>query len=399
MTRLLVKLVKYWYLYLIPLLLFPTAATVYGLRKESTYESTASLFVTKQTIIKSLGPQDDNSFATTAQNVSDAMGQLLESSSFLISVAKDTSLNADHSLNDPPATAGQTTDLGPTPAQSAAASRIWGHISVSANQTRNLVFITSDDKDPHVAQELTNGVVTEFNKFYAKTEQKSLQSAQDALTQQLKDITDKVNKDTSDRDAYKAAHPAVNTELGAAADSTYQAILNRLNGDVASQTSTESDLSQVTLQLTQVNTGTPYNVTVQDAPTLPTAQTVKISKVVVYSIGALIAVLALLAIIAAIQTKLDRKIYTRQDIEGILDRLEWDPTAIEVMPIISMNGGRGSIKWEDRENSLVPVLMTPVLASLPRPARKQLRSGTTQAPRRESAGEPSSKVADVDEEE
>jgi hypothetical protein len=62
------------------------------------------------------------------------------------------------------------------------------------------------------------------------------------------------------------------------------------------------------------------------------------------------------------------------------------------MPIISTDGGRGSIKWEDRENSVVPALMTPVLASLPRPARKQLRSGTTQAPQREGTAEPSSKV-------
>src|SRR6185369_4433449 len=101
MTRFLVKLVKYWYLYLIPLLLIPTAATIYGLKKSSTYESTASLFVTKQTIIKNLGGTDENVFATTAQNVSDQMAQLLQSSSFLKSVAQDTSLNVNHSLDDP----------------------------------------------------------------------------------------------------------------------------------------------------------------------------------------------------------------------------------------------------------------------------------------------------------
>jgi hypothetical protein len=175
-------------------------------------------------------------------------------------------------------------------------------------------------------------------------------------------------------------------------------LVNRLKDDVDSQTSINSDLSQVNLQLAQVNAGTPYDLTVQDAPTLPKAQTVKISKVLVYPIGALVVVLALLASIAGVQTKLDRNVYDRLDIEGILDRLEWDPTAIEVMPIISTDGGRGSIKWEDRENSVVPALMTPVLASLPRPARKQLRSGTTQAPRRESAAEPSSKVGYADDE-
>jgi uncharacterized protein involved in exopolysaccharide biosynthesis len=388
MTRFLVKFVKYWYLYLIPLLLIPTAATIYGLRKESTYESTASLFVTKQTIIKSLGSQDDNNFATTAQNVSDQMGQLLQSSSFLINVAQDTSLNVDHVLDDP--TTGQNADLGPTPAQSAAVSRIAGHISVSANQTRNLVFITSDDKDPPVAQELTNGVIREFNVFYAKQEQVILKSAQDALTQQWNDIKTKVAKDIQDQDDYKNKHPSVNTATGAAADATWQAILNRLTNDLNSQNSTESDLTQVNFQLTAANAGTPYDVTVQDTPTLPKAQTVKVSKALVYPIGALVGVLALLAIIAGVQTKLDRRVYNRGDVEGILDRLEWDPTAIEVMPVISMRGGRGSIKWEDRENSPVPALMTPVLASLPRPAGKQLRSGTTQAPRRESRSGPTS---------
>jgi hypothetical protein len=380
MTRFLVKLVKYWYLYLIPLLLIPTAATIYGLRKESTYESTATLFVTKQTIIKSLGPQDENIYATTAQNVSDQMGQLLQSTSFLIHVAQHTSLNANHSLDDPD---GQAANLGPTPAQGAVVGRIWGHISVSANSTRNLVSITSGDKDPRVAQQLTNGVITEFNSFYAKLEQVSLKSAQDALNLQLNDIKDKLAKDTQERDDYQSKHPNVNNAVAAASDSTWQALVNQVNADLASQASIKSDYDQVTLQLAQVSAGTPYDVQTQDPAILPKGQTVNISKVLVYPVGALVAVLALMAIIAGIQTKLDRKVYNRQDIEGILDSMEWDPTAVEVMPIISTNGGRGAISWEDRENSPVPALMTPVLASLPRPARKQLRSGTTQAPRRE----------------
>jgi hypothetical protein len=144
--------------------------------------------------------------------------------------------------------------------------------------------------------------------------------------------------------------------------------------------------------------GKSYDVNPLDPPTLPKSATVKISKVVVYPIGALVAVLALLAIIAGIQTKLDRKVYNRQDIEGILDKLEWDPTAVEVMPIISTNGGSGSIRWDDRENSPVPALMMPVLASLPRPARKQLRSGTTQAPRRESQPESARRGSSIEDE-
>jgi hypothetical protein len=388
MTRFLVKLVKYWYLYLIPLLLIPTAATIYGLRKESTYESTASLFVTKQTIIKSLGPQDENAYATTAQNVSDQMGQLLQSTSFLISIAQHTSLNVNHSLDGPQAAAGQNVELGPDAAQSAAVGRIWGHIIVSANQTRNLVFITSEDKDPHVAQELSSGVITEFTAFYAKQEQAILKSAQEALTKQLSDITAKMAKDTQDRDDYASKHPKVNDPVGAASDTNWQALVNQVKADLDSQQSTNSDLGQVNLELAQVSAGAPYDLMVQDKATLPKAQTVNASKLLVYPIGALVGVLALLAIIAAIQTKLDRRVYDREDIMGILDRLEWDLTTIEIMPIISMDGGSGSIKWEDREHSPVPAMLTPVLASLPRPGRKQLRSGTTQGPRPERRSEP-----------
>jgi capsular polysaccharide biosynthesis protein len=386
MTRLLVKLVKYWYLYLIPLLLIPTAATVYGLRKETVYETNANIFVATNTFLKDFQLQDDNTFATKAENVSNQMSQLLQSPSFLASVAKDTSLATVYDLNSPGG-------------KDAAAARIAGNISVSSNNSRNIVTVTGADRSsPQVAQELTTGVVKEFVAFYASNELDILKAAKDFYDKQLADINAKVADDSKKVSDYQKQHPEVNSLAGENIPD-WVALNNQWKADQAILTSTQSNVATVAQAMDAANSGTSYDIKPLDAAPTPKSATVKISKVVVYSIGALIAVLALLAIIAAIQTKLDRKIYTRQDIEGILDRLEWDPTAIEVMPIISMDGGRGSIRWEDRENSLVPALMTPVLAALPRPARKQLRSGTTQTPRRESAGEPSSKVADVDEEE
>ena len=176
------------------------------------------------------------------------------------------------------------------------------------------------------------------------------------------------------------------------------ALKNQLHADHTTQTSIQSNVDAVAQATAAASSGTSYDVKPLDPATLPKSATVKVSKVVVYPIGGLVAVLALLAIIAGIQTKLDRKVYNRQDVENILDKLEWDPTTVEVMPVISTNGGRGSISWEDRENSPVPALMTPVLASLPRPARKQLRSGTTQAPRRESRSESIRGSSYIDEE-
>jgi hypothetical protein len=389
MTRFLVKVVKYWYLYLIPILLIPTAATLYGLRKETVYESNATIYVQTNTFLKDFQAQDDNSFATKAQNVSDAMSQLLESESFLVSVARDTSLKNMFDLDSP---AGQD----------AVAARIYGNISVSANSTRNIVFVTAADRasapvGPQVAKELAGAVITEFVAFYANKELDTLKAAQDFYGKQLADINAKVTDDTKKVSDYQKQHPEVLTLTGAS-DPTYVGLTTQRDADQATQRTVQSNADSVAQAMEAAKTGTSYDVKPLDSPTLPKSATVKISKVLVYPIGALVTLLALLAIIAGIQTKLDRKVYNRQDVEGILDKLEWDPTAVEVMPIISTNGGRGSISWDDRENSPVPALMTPVLASLPRPARKQLRSGTTQAPRRESQPESARSSSYINEE-
>jgi hypothetical protein len=384
MTRFLVKLVKYWYLYLIPILLIPTAATLYGQRKETVYESNATIYVQTNTFLKDFQAQDDNSFATKAQNVSDAMGQLLQTETFLVSVARDTSLKNQY-------------DLGSSAGQDAAAARIGGNIAVSANNTRNIVFVTAADRfSAQVAKELAEAVITEFVAFYANQELATLKQAQDFYSKQAADIDAKVLDDGKKLSDYQKQHPEVLT-LAGANDPTWVDLKNKQLADQTSQSSIHSNVDSVQQAMDAANTGTSYDVKPLDPPTLPKSATVKISKVLVYPIGALVAVLALLAIIAGIQTKLDRKVYNRQDVEGILDKLEWDPTAVEVMPVISTNGGRGSISWEDRENSPVPALMTPVLASLPRPARKQLRSGTTQAPRRESQSESARRSSYIDE--
>jgi|GEM_PF-3468611 len=381
MTRFLVKFVKYWYLYLIPLLLIPTAATVYGLRKETVYESNATIYVQTNTFLKDFQSQDENVYATKAQNVADAMSQLLQSPSFLASVAQDSpSLNSQYGLDHPGNTAGQDV----------AVARISGNITVSANNTRNIVFVTAADRSTRqVAQELAGAVITEFVAFYANKELDTLKAAQDFYGKQLADINDKVTADSKAVSDYQKEHPEVLT-LAGANDPTWVELKNQLVADQATQTSIQSNVQSVAQAMAAANSGTSYDLKPLDSPSLPKSPTVKVSKALVYLIGALVGVLALLAIIAGVQTKLDRKVYNRGDVEGILDRLEWDPTAIEVMPVISMRGGRGSIKWEDRENSPVPALMTPVLASLPRPTGRQLRSGTTQAPRRESRSGPTS---------
>jgi hypothetical protein len=380
MTRYLVKLVKYWYLYLIPLLLIPTAATLYGQRKETVYESQALISVVKLSFLTDYQANTDNPYQTQAQNVADTMTQYLESPSFMAKVAARTSLSSSYDL---------TTPAG----QDAAVGRIAGNVTVSAPGKTFISVIADDRLSPVIAQELAKGVIDEFNATYAQTEKDYLTKARDYYKQQA-DVFDKtVQADIEAIANYTKTHPTAGP-----ADPTLAGLNAQLAADKQKLRDTNDNLEGVNLSIDAASNGTPYDLNLQDAPTLPKTPTVKISKVLVYSIGALVAVLALLAIIAGIQTKLDRKVYNRQDVEGILDKLEWDPTAVEVMPIISTNGGRGSISWGDRENSAVPALMTPVLASLPRPARKQLRSRTAQAPQRESQPEGAPASSYIDEE-
>jgi hypothetical protein len=97
------------------------------------YASVATIYVQTNTFLKDFQSQDDNPYATKAQNVSDSMAQLLQSQTFLVSVAKDTSLKTLYDLDSPAD-------------QNAVAARIGGNISVSANNTRNIVFVTAADR-------------------------------------------------------------------------------------------------------------------------------------------------------------------------------------------------------------------------------------------------------------
>jgi hypothetical protein len=360
--------------------LIPTAVTLYGQKKETVYESTALINVVKLSFLTDYQANTDNPFSTQAQNVVDTMTPYLDSPSFMARVAARTNLN-------------MLCDLKTQACQDAVVGRIAGNVSVSAPGKTFISVVADDHSQALVAQQLAQAVIDEFNATYAQTEKDYLIKARDYYKQQADVFSKTVDDDITAISNYTKTHP--NAGL---ADPTLVGLNAQLAADQKKLTDTNNNLDGVSQSIDAASNGTPYDLSLQDPPTLPKSPTVKISKVLVYPIGALVAVLALLAIIAGVQTKLDRKVYNRQDIEGILDKLEWDPTAVEVMPIISTNGGRGSISWDDRENSPVPALMMPVLAALPRPARKQLRSGTTQAPRRESQPESARRSSYIEDE-
>jgi hypothetical protein len=276
------RLRRYWRVYLLALLLIPALASVYGAETERVYESSATIYVQTNTFLKDFLAQDDNSFATKAQNVSDAIGMLVQTDTFLVSVARDSSLKNQY-------------DLGSSAGQDAVVARIAGTMTVSAN-TRNIVVVTATDRfSALVAKELAGAVITESVAFYANQELATLNQAQDFYGKQLSDITATVADDATKVNDYQRQHPEVLTATGAT-DPTYVALKNQLSADQAAQASFQSNVDSVQQAMEAAKTGTSYDIKPLDPPTLPLSPTVKISNVLVYLIGGLVAVLILFAL-------------------------------------------------------------------------------------------------------
>jgi hypothetical protein len=277
------QLRRYWLPYLLLLLLVPVAAALHGLRIATDYETSANIFVATNTFLTDFQSQEYNSFATKAQNVADQLSQLLQSASFLVSVANDTSLANMY-------------DLHSSAGQDAVVTRIGVDIAVSANPTRNIVTITvADQYSPQVAQELTAGVIREFVAFYASNELYILKVAQDFYDKQLADVNAKVADDAKKVSDYQRQHPEALTPAGGN-DPTWVALKQQLAADQAIQLSTQTNVQAVAQAMHGANGGTSYEIKPLDPAPTPHSATVQIRRLLVYPIAALSLVLILFAL-------------------------------------------------------------------------------------------------------
>src|SRR5258708_31234333 len=136
--RFLAKLLKHWYLYLIPVLLLPVAGTLYGKQKLSVYETSALLYVNSSDAVTGTNT-DFNSFVSPATNGANLMNELLQGTGFVISLAQSTDLANQFDLTD-------RTD------KDIVAGRIRGDVVINPTGVgANLVTVTVDDKSPTIA--------------------------------------------------------------------------------------------------------------------------------------------------------------------------------------------------------------------------------------------------------
>src|SRR5260370_32566421 len=95
--RFLAKLLKHWYLYLIPVLVLPAAGTLYGKQKLSIYETSALLYIYSSDAVAGTNT-GFNQYVSPAQNGSDLINDYMQSNSFVVTIAKSTDLWQQYDL-------------------------------------------------------------------------------------------------------------------------------------------------------------------------------------------------------------------------------------------------------------------------------------------------------------
>lgn len=347
--RFLAKFLEHWKLYLIPIVLIPIVATVYGQHKLTIYESSAYLQVQPAATLGSttLGGISGNPYASPAQNAADAFNELLLSESFDVKVAQGTDLAKQYDLSVPTN-------------QDIVTAWIQREVSVTPSWAGQKAFwIVVDDKSPHLAQQIASSVIQQFSADYKQSALDNFKRAEALVSQEIEQAKGQLTQDTQRVSQYLTTHPNVGPTVPDATLAGYQ----------QQQSQDQTQLRDLQDQLQQLRTseaavqGDIISVfTVLDAPKQPLLPTLKLKKLLIYPGGGLGLALALIALIVGLQTVFDRGVYTQQDVRSILEELDLDIASIEAVPVLHGIGDR--VRDED-EGATYSGVLVPVLTVLP----------------------------------
>lgn len=129
--RFVAKFFRRWYLYLIPIIVLPVLATMYGKQALTVYESSALIYINKPSAING-ATTSFNQYLSPGQNGANAMNEALLSETFVVSVAKKTDLAKLYDLNS---------QYG----QDAVTVRIRGEVSIAAADVISSTLMPSRD--------------------------------------------------------------------------------------------------------------------------------------------------------------------------------------------------------------------------------------------------------------
>lgn len=360
--RFLAKFFRRWYLYVLPMIVLPILATMYGKQVLTVYESSALLHINQP-----IGNSSTtfSQYMSPAENGASAMNEALLSETFVVSVARNTDLASVY-------------DLDSQYGQDAVTARIRSDVGIVASSVgQNTIFVTVDERSPHLAQQLAQQLIAQFGIYFNLSALSYDQTRIAFFSQQLKDAQAKVTQDEAHISEYLQSHPSI-LPTDARTDPALTTLQQQLTDDQTQVTSYNDQLSGLKFDLAAAQSGVSDIFHVEDDPQVPLSSTLHLKKLVVYPIGGLGAALALIVLIVGVQTITDRRVYSSNDLHTITENMEIDIPTIEAVPMLRGLGKRHSPRDDDAESGISGVLV-PVLTVLPQLSAGQMRHELQQA--------------------
>lgn len=344
-TKFLAKLLKRWYLFIIPVLLLPSAAAFYESGKTTFYKTSGRIFVAKPSYASGTSGTSWNQFASSGQNGANLLNEMISFRQFSVKVAGDTDL-------------ARTYDLSSRGGQDAAYARIGGDVSAvpSIGAADSMTLIVTDH-DPQMALQIANAVLKEFSPYIGQQELADDQKVEAFDQQELDTYKSALTQDDAQITQYVNQHPDL--KIGGPTDPTLDQLVQQQTLDKAQVTKYSEELNSLRYDESAITTGTANLFTVIDPPQLPLAPSHTYKKLIEYTAGAFALALALIALIVGAQTLLDRKVYESRDVLNIIEDLELDIPVIESVPVLP-EGKSASKNGRDQgglSSAIMPVLM------------------------------------------
>jgi uncharacterized protein involved in exopolysaccharide biosynthesis len=353
--RFLAKLLQHWYLYLIPVLILPVLVGIYGLRTQQMYESSALLYIQNNTQVTGINIDGFSQYASPAQNVSSAMNELLQSETFVVTVASGCTDLAN------------TYDLTTRGGQDAVTARLRGGISISPSAVgANTVVVVADDKSPRIAQQVVSSMITTFSSYFSSQRLALDKKSEQFLLKEVNDAKTQVEQDAQRIQQYEDAHPGTSADRNL--DPTLAQLIQQHDQDAAAEQALSQKLTTVQFDIVAATQGISDLYTVLDQPQIPLRSTLHLKKLLVYPLAGLGGALALIVLIVGLRTLMDRRVYTTRDLRVIAADLELEIASLLTVPLLESDERNGHV---DPNDPLSGVLV-PVLAVLPQQDGQQI---------------------------
>lgn len=347
-TKFLSKLLKYWYLYIIPVLLLPSAAAYYESGKTTYYKTSARVFVNKPSYASGTSGTSWNQYVSPGQNGANLLNEMVSFRQFGLKVAADTDLARQY-------------DLSSRAGQDGAYTRIASDVSaVPSRGASDSMTLIVTDSNPQMALQLANAVLKEFSPYIGQQELADDQKVEAFDQQELDTYKSALSQDDAQITQYLNAHPDL--KIGGLTDPTLDQLVQQQTLDKSEVTKYSEQLNTIHYNESAITTGTANLFTVIDPAQLPLTPSHTYKKLIEYTAGAFAVALALVAAIVGALTLLDRKVYETQDIRNIIEDLELDIPVIESVPVLPEGK---HVSKNGRSQSALSGAIMPVLMVLP----------------------------------